>query len=315
MTQKFIVLILSINLLYLQIACHLFVIGQKNGNLLSLITIVITFVLEIPFPQYTLGDSILPRVNRVTDLCVVFASDLKPSVQCSHIAAKAFGHLSLLMKGFLTSDVSILILAYKIYVHPILEYNSPVWNPWLIYDIKCIERVQRYFTRALCGLSHLCYFIRLQNFNFRSLEYRRVYCDLVQCYRIVYKLVDLPMDDIFLIDFNYHIRGHSLKLKSVGSLSVYSCRHNFFSQRVIKAWNSLPSNVIEATISMPSSHVCLKLTYQVFVKCIISSREYISAIIYLSVLFVPVNQSIKINQSINACYEWNKTFLIPRIIG
>ena len=47
MTQKFIVLILSINLLYLQIVCHLFVIGQKNGNLLSLITNVITFVLEI----------------------------------------------------------------------------------------------------------------------------------------------------------------------------------------------------------------------------------------------------------------------------
>ena len=140
--------------------------------------------LKIPFPQYTLGDSILPTVNCVTDLGVVFASDLKPSVQCSHIAVKAFGRLSLLMKGFLTSDVSILILAYKIYVHPILEYNSPAWNPWLISDIKCVERVQCYFTRALCkrvGLSHLCYSIRLQNFNLRSLEYRRVYCDLVQC--------------------------------------------------------------------------------------------------------------------------------------
>ena len=177
MTQKFIVLILSINLLYLQITCHLFVIGQKNGNLLSLITNVNTFVLEnlkIPFPQYTLGDSILLRVNRVTDLGVVFASDLKPSVQCSHIAAKAFGRLSLLMKDFLTSDVSILILAYKIYVRPILEYNSPVWNPWLISDIKCVERVQRYFTRALCkrvGLSHLCYSIQLQSFNIQSLEY------------------------------------------------------------------------------------------------------------------------------------------------
>ena len=80
------------------------------------------------------------------------------------------------MKGFLTSDAS---LAYKIYVRPILEYNSPVWNPWFISDIKCVVRVQRYFTRALCkrvGLSHLCYSIRLKNFNLRSLEYRRVYC-------------------------------------------------------------------------------------------------------------------------------------------
>ena len=75
-----------------------------------------------------------------------------------------------------------------------------------------------------------------------------MYCDLMQCYKIVYKLVDLPMEDFFLIDFNYHnLRGHSLKLKPVGSLSVYSCRYNFFLQRVIKLWNSLPSNVIEAT--------------------------------------------------------------------
>ena len=115
------------------------------------------------------------------------------------------------MKGFLTSDVSILILAYKMYDRPILEYKSPVWNRWLISDIKCVERVQCYFTRALCkrvGLSHLCYSIRLQNLNLRSLEYRREYCDLVQCYKNVYKLVDLPMEDFFLIDFNYHnLRG------------------------------------------------------------------------------------------------------------
>ena len=166
--------------------------------------------LKIPFPQYTLGDSILPRVNHVTDLGVVFASDLKPSVQCSHIAAKAFGRLSLLMKGFLTSDVSILILADKIYVRPILEYNSPVWNPWLISDIKCVERVQRYFTYVLCkrvGLSHLCYSIQLKNFYLWSLEYRRVYCDLVQCYKIVYKLVDLSMEVFFSLTSTTTIYG------------------------------------------------------------------------------------------------------------
>ena len=65
-----------------------------------------------------------------------------------------------------------------------------------------------------------------------------VLCDLVQCYKNVYKLVDLPMEDFFLIDFNYHnLRGgggggHSLQLKPVGSLSVYSSRYNFFSQRL-----------------------------------------------------------------------------------
>ena len=36
--------------------------------------------LKIPFPQYSLGDIILPSVNRVTDLDVLITSDLKPYV-------------------------------------------------------------------------------------------------------------------------------------------------------------------------------------------------------------------------------------------
>ena len=86
MTQKFIVLILSINLLYLQIACHLFVIGQRNGNLLSLITNVITFVLEIlksHFPNTHLVIVFCPlKVNCVTYLGVVL---LQTSNQVSSV--------------------------------------------------------------------------------------------------------------------------------------------------------------------------------------------------------------------------------------
>ena len=40
---------------------------------------------------------------------------------------------------------------------PYFEYNFPVWNPWLI---RCVERVQCFFTHALCkqaGFSYLCY--------------------------------------------------------------------------------------------------------------------------------------------------------------
>ena len=98
----------------------------------------------------------------------------------------------------LTSDVSVLILANKIYVRSVLEYNSPVWNPWLI---KCIERkksvasLNMLIVKELDSSPVLLY--TLQNFNFRSLEYRRMFCDLVQCYKIVYKSVDLPVNDFF----------------------------------------------------------------------------------------------------------------------
>ena len=69
-----------------------------------------------------------------------------------------------------------------------------MWNLWLIEDIKCVERVQRFFTRALfirVKLSTMSYTYRLANLGLHSLEYRRVYFDLVMCFTIVKNLVDL----------------------------------------------------------------------------------------------------------------------------
>eukprot|EP00731_Ephydatia_muelleri_P037867 Em0583g3a len=45
-----------------------------------------------------------------------------------------------------SKDVSVLVRLYKVYVRPLLESSIQVWNPWLHKDIKCIERVQRFFT-------------------------------------------------------------------------------------------------------------------------------------------------------------------------
>ena len=56
--------------------------------------------LKIPFPQYSLGDIILPRVNHVTDLGVLITSDLKPSVLCSHIAARLLAVFLYYLKDF-----------------------------------------------------------------------------------------------------------------------------------------------------------------------------------------------------------------------
>ena len=125
-----------------------------------------------------------------------------------------------------------------------------------------------------------------------------MYCDLVQCYKIVYKLVDLPMEDFFP---HFHsLRGHSLQLKPVGSLSIYSCRYKFFSQRFIKVWNSLSSNIIEAKSLDAVKSRLSKIDLSCFCKVyIISSREYISACTchYLSQCTFCTCKSI--NQSIN----------------
>ena len=99
--------------------------------------------------SYSLGGVLLNRGFDICDLGVHITSDFKPSLHCSSIAAKAFQRCSLLLKDLQTLNISTLCRVFISYVRPILEYNTPVWNPWLIQDIKCVERVQRFFTRAL----------------------------------------------------------------------------------------------------------------------------------------------------------------------
>ena len=58
--------------------------------------------------------------------------------RCLHVASKAYIRCAVLLKGFHTSDVSTLVHAFVVFIQPILEYCSPV--PWLLKDIKCIEK-------------------------------------------------------------------------------------------------------------------------------------------------------------------------------
>ena len=110
---------------------------------------VISFGHNSASNSYSLGGVLLNRVFDICDLGVHITSDFKPSLHCASIAAKAFQRCSLLLKGLQTLNISTLCQVFTSYVRPILEYNTLVWNPWLIQDIKCVERVQRFFTRAV----------------------------------------------------------------------------------------------------------------------------------------------------------------------
>ena len=44
-----------------------------------------------------------------------------------------------------------LLKAYLSYVHPIVESDSPVWNPEnVIFNSNNIENIQIYFTNIIC---------------------------------------------------------------------------------------------------------------------------------------------------------------------
>jgi len=79
----------------------------------------------------------------------------------------------------------LLIKAFCVFVRPLLEFSSVVWNPVLKQDITIIESVQRRFTKRLSGLCNFSYTTRLSYLGLDSLQCRRTKADLSMCYKII----------------------------------------------------------------------------------------------------------------------------------
>jgi len=71
-------------------------------------------------------------------------------------------------------------------------------------DIEAVEKVQRKYTKRLAGLKKLSYDQRLKILGLPSLELRRLYADLLWCYKIVFGVVDVTHDDFFSVVFYIH---------------------------------------------------------------------------------------------------------------
>ena len=115
-----------------------------------------------------------------------------------------------------------------------ISYEDYSVDPWLLQDIRSVERVQRFFTRAIfkrVKLSTMSYADHLLHLGFHSLEYRRVFSDLLMCFKIVKNLVDLDASAFFHINLSpYGTRP--IKLSPV-STPRHNFRSNFFSVRII----------------------------------------------------------------------------------
>ena len=89
----------------------------------------------------------------------------------------------------------------------------------------------------------LPYSQHLDFLDLETLERRRIKTDLVLCYKIKNRLIDVEFDH-FLEIRHGNTRGHSAKL--IVKKSRINARKFFFSNRVINQWNSLTESQIAA---------------------------------------------------------------------
>ena len=196
--------------------------------------------------SYTIENHQLESVSSIRDLGYTVSNNLKFSTHCRLISSKALRTSALIFRVFRSKTFVTLLRAYKVYVRPIVESGTSVWNPHLCKDIDLIEKVQRYFTRRIlkrCNIPKMSYTERLDFLKLETLERRRVRTDLSLCYKIRNNLIDLDFNQFFEIRDGI-TRGHSVKLKV--KKSRINARKFFFANRVVNQWNSLTEEQVAA---------------------------------------------------------------------
>jgi hypothetical protein len=202
--------------------CFALYIGKKNSK-----------------EPYFIDKELIQSTESIRDLGVIIDKDLSFSQHISKIIQNAYMTANQLLKILKTRNLKTLILAYKTYVRPHLEYATEVWNP----SKKCgqykIERVQKFFTRISfkkCGLLPIPYQKRLKLCNLDTLVNRRIKTDMVMTYKVLDGRTQLRRSNFFTLAKRYRRRTLYLQPR----IHPKKSRNNFFN-RVVSHWNKIPN--------------------------------------------------------------------------
>jgi hypothetical protein len=194
--------------------------------------------------NYTIAGELLSNEQVMKDLGIWIDNKMTFSSHCSKISSQAAQRVGLIYRAFSSRSVTFMRSMFVAYVRPILEYGSEIWSPLYLRDIDMIERIQRKFLKRIDGCSGLSYGQRLIVCELESLELRRLKRDVTLVYKIANGLVDLDFADFFQYAPERGTRGNNRKLYA--SFARKSVVMNFFCNRVVNYWNSLPNEVVDA---------------------------------------------------------------------
>ena len=105
--------------------------------------------------EFFLSNIHIHTTSITKDLGAQFESNLKFKARVNNIVNSAHQRSALIHRSFLSRDTNNLILAFKIYVRPLLEYVSPVWTVWFpthVMLIRSVETVKLRFAKRLLGM-------------------------------------------------------------------------------------------------------------------------------------------------------------------
>ncbi|XP_050725194.1 uncharacterized protein LOC127002931 [Eriocheir sinensis] len=188
--------------------------------------------------------SFLPSFQEEKDLGVTISSDLKHANHCKKAYNKANTMLGFIARNFECKTPDVMLSLYNSMVRPHLEYAVQFWTPYYRKDIALLERIQRRATKMIPTFRAQPYEERLKRLNLFTLEKRRLRGDMIQVFKYLKKFNNVDYSKFFELQTNLRTRNNGLPIQS--SRCNTDIGRSFFSNRVIRHWNNLPSEVINA---------------------------------------------------------------------
>lgn len=202
-------------------------------------------------PDYRFGNITLRHVDAIKDLGIHMNKHLKFDAHVDLTVRKALSVLYGMLRSIFDNDSATLLKLYKAYVLPILEYGSQIWSPQTKKLQNKVEKVQQTFTRILVrrcmpDLQSLNYESRLKFLKLKSLRYRRIYNDLVFCFKLLKGDLTLRASKYWTFrPCRNRTSILSLQFKNPGN-KFLRCNANFVLSRGAVWLQKLPDHVLEA---------------------------------------------------------------------
>ena len=140
--------------------------------------------------------------NRINSVCefrylgIIVNESLDFGPHVWRVCVESYRLINIFFRIFSSRSVSIYIKLHKVYILPILLYDSPVYSPYLLSFLNKLERVQRYFTRRLLKRAgHTVipdYAGRLKLLGLVSISTAFVQFGLITLYKIINSQLPVP---------------------------------------------------------------------------------------------------------------------------